>query len=132
MPHSFVMTARCFMSLQPSSLADNLNTSKKALGQTFCFQGDVLQITADVYQTERKPPTANPNQVKINSFGLFSSAFLSLRAHTSEGSAFHEVGTDPSLFNTQRGFGNEIRFQAKALRSYLADIWSQFPSPLVS
>lgn len=62
-------SACCFMSLQPSSLTDNLNTSKQALEQTFRFQGDVLQITADVCQTKRKPPTANPNQVKTNLFG---------------------------------------------------------------
>lgn len=68
------MAARCFVSPQPSSLPDKLNTSKHALEQTFCFQGDVLQITADVCRTEsKKPPTANRNQVKTNLFGLFSS-----------------------------------------------------------
>lgn len=103
-------SACCFMSLQPSSLPDNLNTSKQALEQTFRFQGDVLQITADVCQT--KPPAhceSQPSKDKLI-WMIFSSMS---HGHTSKDNHFMARGQIRRYSTHKEDFGKRFAFIPK-------------------
>lgn len=98
--------------LLPHRQSEHFQTSTRA---NFLFPRQCAANNSWRVQTKRKPPTANPNQVKKNLFRLFCSAFLSLRAHTPARTiVLWSRDRFVAIQHTQRGFWNELWFKSKA------------------